>query len=122
MLCTVCTVHKEMKSVEFLVEPQNQGHRVSQFGPQNQQLRFGDLCLKIIAIASWFVPQNQAGYSLSVAPQNLWEVDGVGHASRSSGLLRLEVSWAKFSQFCFKTGRGATTDDARGIIAEVVWK
>jgi hypothetical protein len=42
--------------------------RVSQFGPQNWQLRFGDLGIKITAIDSWFVPQNQAGYGLSVAP------------------------------------------------------
>jgi hypothetical protein len=122
MLCTVYTMLKEMKNAGFLVEPQNQGHRVSQFGSQNQQLRFDDLYLKIIAMASWFVPQNQAGYGLSIAPQNLWEEDSVRHASRSSGMLRLKVSRAKFSQFCFKTGRGATVDDARGIIAEVVWK
>jgi hypothetical protein len=41
--------------------------------PQNRQLQFGDLTLKIIAIVSWFVPQNQADVSLSVAPQNRWE-------------------------------------------------
>jgi hypothetical protein len=34
----VCTVHKEMRSVCFLVEPQNQGRRVFQFEPQNRQL------------------------------------------------------------------------------------
>jgi hypothetical protein len=44
--------------------------RVSQFGPQNQQLQFGDLCLKITATIFWFGPQNQEGYSLSVVPQN----------------------------------------------------
>jgi hypothetical protein len=44
----------------------------------------------------------------------------VGHASRSSGLLRLEASHARVSQSGLKTGRGATTSDARGIIAEVV--
>jgi hypothetical protein len=27
MLCVICTVHKEMRSVCFLVEPQNQGRR-----------------------------------------------------------------------------------------------
>jgi hypothetical protein len=41
---------------------------------------------------SWFVPQNQVGYDLSVAPQNRREdKDGAGHALRSSGLLRVEV-------------------------------
>jgi hypothetical protein len=38
--------------------------------PQNWQLRFADLGLKITAMVSWFVAQNQAGFGLSVAPQN----------------------------------------------------
>jgi hypothetical protein len=42
--------------------------RVSRFGPQNRQLRFGDLGLKIIAMIFWFGPQNQVGLSLLVAP------------------------------------------------------
>jgi hypothetical protein len=75
--CAVCTVHIETRSVSFLIEPQNQGRRVSQFGPQNRQLWFGDLSLKIITTVSWFRPQNQAGYGLSVAPQNQWENDSV---------------------------------------------
>jgi hypothetical protein len=41
---------------------------VSWFGPQNQQLRFGDLTHKITVTVSWFGPQNQVGYGLSVAP------------------------------------------------------
>jgi hypothetical protein len=44
--------------------------RVFQFGPQNRQLRFGDLAHKITVTVSWFEPQNQVGYDLSVAPQN----------------------------------------------------
>jgi hypothetical protein len=40
------------------------------FGHQNQQLWFGDLGLKFTATVSWFGPQNQAGFGLSVAPQN----------------------------------------------------
>jgi hypothetical protein len=44
--------------------------RVFQFGPQNQQLWFGDLGLKITATVSWFGPQNLAGFGLSVVPQN----------------------------------------------------
>jgi hypothetical protein len=43
------------------------------FGLQNRQLRFGDLGIKIITTVFWFVPQNQAGLGLSVAPQNRWE-------------------------------------------------
>jgi hypothetical protein len=54
----------------FLVWPQNQGRRfvvgltskllgrVSQFGPQNRQLQFDDLDLKITMTMSWFEPQN----------------------------------------------------------------
>jgi hypothetical protein len=56
---------------------QNRSRRVFRFGSQNWQLQFG----------------NQAGYGLSIAPQNRRE-DGVsaGHASRSSSLLRVEAS------------------------------
>jgi hypothetical protein len=44
-----------------------------------------------------------------VVPQNRWEdEDVVGHASRSSGLLRLEPIWARVSQFDLKTGGGTT--------------
>jgi hypothetical protein len=58
-------------AVGFLVEPQNQGGGgFSRFGPQNRQLWFGDLGLKITAMVSWFWRQNQADFSLSVAPQN----------------------------------------------------
>jgi hypothetical protein len=46
-LCAVCTVHKETRSVEFLV------------WPQNWQLWFGDLCLKITTTVSWFGPKNK---------------------------------------------------------------
>jgi hypothetical protein len=62
----VCTVHKEMRRAGFLVWPQNQGRRVSRFGPQNWQLRFGDLAHKITTTISWFGPQNHAGYGLSL--------------------------------------------------------
>jgi hypothetical protein len=51
----------------------------------------------------WFGPQNQAGYALSVAPQNRWEdEDGAGHASRSSGLLCVKASRTRVSQFASK--------------------
>jgi hypothetical protein len=44
--------------------------RVSWFVSQNWQLRFGDLAHKITMTVSWFGPQNQVGYGLSVVPQN----------------------------------------------------
>jgi hypothetical protein len=54
------------------------------------------------------VPQNQVGYGLSVVPQNRWEdEDGVGHASRFSGLLHVEESQGTVSQYGLKTGRDA---------------
>jgi hypothetical protein len=54
-------------------------------------------------MVSWFVPQNLAGYGLSVAPQNQREdEDGAGHTSRSSSLLRMEASRARVFQFASK--------------------
>jgi hypothetical protein len=44
----------------------------------------------------------------------------VGHASRSSDLLRVEASLTKVSQSALKTGGGATTGGARGTIMEVM--
>jgi hypothetical protein len=56
-------------AVDFLVEPQNQGGRAF---PSLGLLKlwFGDLGLKITATVSWFGPQNQVGFGLSVAPRN----------------------------------------------------
>jgi hypothetical protein len=49
-------------------------------------------------MVSWFEPQNQVGYGLSIAPQNQREdEDDVGHASRSSSLLYVEASRARVS-------------------------
>jgi hypothetical protein len=52
---------------------------------------------------------------LSVAPQNRRREVGVGHASRSSVLLRMEASLARVSQ----SGGGMTVVGARGTIAKV---
>jgi hypothetical protein len=70
-------------------------------------------------MVSWFGPQNQAGFGLSVAPQNRWREVDVGHASRSSALLHVEASLARVSQSSLKTGGGARMGGARGTIAEV---
>jgi hypothetical protein len=75
---------------------------------------------------SWFVPQNQVGYGLSVVPQNQQEhKDGVEHMSRSSGLLHLKASRARVSQFGLKTGGGtmwmvhmASSRRSRGVEVE----
>jgi hypothetical protein len=87
--------------------------------PQNRQLWFSDLGLKITAIVSWFVSQNQVGFGLSVAPQNQRREVGAGHTSRSSGLLHVEASLARVFQSGLKTGGGATVGGARGTIVEV---
>jgi hypothetical protein len=42
------------------------------------------------------------------------------HASRFSGLLRVEASRVRVFQFDLKTDGGATSGGARGTIAEVV--
>jgi hypothetical protein len=70
-------------------------------------------------MVSWFGPQNQSDFGLSVAPQNRRREVGVGHASRSSSLLGVEASLARVSQSVLKTGRGAMMGGARGTIAEV---
>jgi hypothetical protein len=68
---------------------------------------------------SWFGPQNQVGFGLSVAPQNQrWEV-GVRHASRSSVLFHVEASMARVSQSGLKTGGSVTAGGARDTIMEV---
>jgi hypothetical protein len=70
-------------------------------------------------MVSWFGPQNQVSFSLSVAPQNRRRKVGVGHASRSSSLLGVEANLARVFQSGLKTGGGVTTGGARGTIAEV---
>jgi hypothetical protein len=68
----------------------------------------------------WFGPQNPAGYGLPVMPQNRREGNGMGHASRSSGLIRVEASRNRVFQSSLKTGGGVTMGGARGTIMEVV--
>jgi hypothetical protein len=59
------------------------------------------------------------GFGLLVAPQNRRREVGVGHASRSSDLLRVEASLARISQSGLKTDGGATTGGACGTITKV---
>jgi hypothetical protein len=68
---------------------------------------------------SWFRHQNQAGFGLSVAPQNRRREVGVGHALRSISLLGVEASLARVSQSGLKTGGDATMSGTRGTITEV---
>jgi hypothetical protein len=67
MLCVICTVHKKTMSAGFLIWLQHQGQRfvsglaskppgrVFWFGPQNRQLRFGDLDIKTTTTVSYFM-------------------------------------------------------------------
>jgi hypothetical protein len=55
--------------VGFLVEPQNQGGEgFPGLGLKIGNYGFGDLGLKINLTVSWFEPQNQTDFGLSVAP------------------------------------------------------
>jgi hypothetical protein len=58
-------------------------------------------------MVSWFRSQNQAGYDLSIVPQNRWDdEDGAWHVSRSSDLLYVEESQTMVFQSSLKTGEG----------------
>jgi hypothetical protein len=106
--------------VGFLVEPQNQGGGgFPGLGLKTDSYGFGDLGLKITMTVSWFGPQNQAGFGLSVAPQNRRRDVGARYASRSSSLLGVEASLARVFQSGLKTGGGATTGGARDTVTEV---
>jgi hypothetical protein len=59
------------------------------------------------------------GLGLSVAPQNQRRDVGMGHVSRSRGLLHVKASLARVSQSVLKPGRGAMTGGARTTISEV---
>jgi hypothetical protein len=59
------------------------------------------------------------GFGLSVAPQSRRREVGARHTSRSSGLLRMEVSLARVFQSVLKTGGGATASGACDTITEV---
>jgi hypothetical protein len=84
-LCAVCIMHKETRSVGFLVEPQNQGQRFvnglasKPLGQFVSGLASTPLGQFIIGLASkplgrflpiW--PQNRSRWFLLVWPQNSW--------------------------------------------------
>jgi hypothetical protein len=78
--------------VSFLVEPQNQG------GGGFFDLGFETGSPGLLILASklprrfFGLGLNQVGFGLSVAPQNRRREVGMGHASRSNGMLGVEVS------------------------------
>jgi hypothetical protein len=68
---------------------------------------------------SWFLPQNQVGFGLLIAPQNRRREVDVGHVSRSSVLLHVEANLTRVFHSGLKTGGCAMMGGARGIISEV---
>jgi hypothetical protein len=73
-------------------------------------------------MVSWFGPQNQVSFGLSVVSQNPRREVDAGHVSRSSGLFHVEASMTRVFQSGLKTSGGATTGGARDTIAEVTSK
>jgi hypothetical protein len=70
---------REMVSPDLASKPMASGFPVWALKPA---AIVGDLGLKITTTVSWFWPQNQVDYGLSVAPQNHLEDDNsVGHVS-----------------------------------------
>jgi hypothetical protein len=62
MSCAVCTVHVDMRSMGFLVEPQNQGQRIVSGLASKSLGRF------VSGLAS-----KPLGWFLPVWPQNRWQ-------------------------------------------------
>jgi hypothetical protein len=100
MPCAVCTVHIEMRSTSFLVEPQNQG-RVSWLSFKTKVDGFLIWASKLTALVWRFWPQNHR-VSFLVYASKLSRLRfigcttkstrgwfGAGHTSRSDGLLLL---------------------------------
>jgi hypothetical protein len=97
--------------------------------------RFFGLGLKIGGCGLVICPTKSPRWFLSLGLKTKWSMlcqfapqnrcadeDGIGHVSWSSGLLYLEASWTRVSQFCLETGEGVMTSGAHGIIVKVAWK
>jgi hypothetical protein len=95
-LCVICTVHMETRSTGFLVEPENQGRRVSWLNLKTKVGRFFGLVLK-------------------TDNSNL-----VIYASKSlRQFLRLNLKTKRYSVYWLrhKTDRGRSTRDTRRDLA-----
>jgi hypothetical protein len=94
--CVVCTMHVKMRSMSFLVEPQNQcGEGFSGLG-----LKTGSYGLVIWASKSprWLSRLQFVG----CASKLTGGCNCMGEASRFSGLLRVEASRVRVSRFALK--------------------
>jgi hypothetical protein len=123
-LCAVCTVHMEMRSVGYLVEPRNQGRRfVSGLTSKPMAMIFSSLASKPVAsvfsgLASKPVATVVPGLASKpvvdflVEPQNQGGggFPGLGLKTSRYGLVGFLV--------CLKNWGGATAGGARGTITE----
>jgi hypothetical protein len=93
--CAVYTVHKEMRSASFLVEPQNQGRWfVSSLASKILGWFVSGLASKTLGQFSLVWPQNRWRWFLPVWPQNRWlGFPSLGLKTGSYGL----VIWASKS-------------------------
>jgi hypothetical protein len=81
-----------------------------------------------VATVSWFGPQNQADFGLSVVTQNRREEVNVGHTLRYNALLHLEASRSRVFQFTLKLAETrrqvvhmTPSRRSRGVKAEDSW-
>jgi hypothetical protein len=71
--CAVCTVHEEMRSVGFLLEPQNQGRRfISGLASKPLGWFVSDLTSKPLGLFLLVWPQNRRPWFFPVWPQTWW--------------------------------------------------
>jgi hypothetical protein len=96
-VCSLYHAHGDEEPGFFYLSSKPRSTVCQQFGLKTIGTVSPGLASKLVVMVSWLVPQNQAGFSLSVVPQNSWREVGVRHVSRSSSLLRVEASWARVS-------------------------
>jgi hypothetical protein len=94
--CVVCIMHKEMRSVGFLVEPQNQGQRFLGL----------DLKTDSSGLVIWTskLPRRILGLNIKIKRASICRLrhktdrgSGARHASRSTDLICVEASLARVS-------------------------
>jgi hypothetical protein len=149
-LCAVCTVHVEMRSVGFLVEPQNQGRRfVSGLASKKVATVFSNLALKPVAmvfsglasklmstvssglasksVVSFLIePQNQGGGGFPGLGLKIGSYSLEIWVSKSPLLflgLGLKIKKATVCRLHHKTdGRATAWDTRRDLVVCFMWK
>jgi hypothetical protein len=73
MLCAICTMHVEMRSADFLIEPQNQGRQfVSGLASKPLRRFFIGLASKPVATVSGGLASKSVVMVSRFGPQNRW--------------------------------------------------